>query len=42
MIDEDIEKAKINLETAKISWSELLRFFAGGTVLKVDDGQQPR
>lgn len=31
----DIEKAKINLETAKIAWSELQRFFAAGKVLHV-------
>lgn len=31
----DIEKAKINLETAKIPWTELQRFFAAGKVLWV-------
>lgn len=35
----DIEKAKINLETAKISWSELQRFFAAGKVLNVAPDQ---
>lgn len=29
--------AKINLETAQISWKELERFFAGGMVISVDD-----
>ena len=31
----EIEKAKINLETAKISWVDLQRFFAAGKVLWV-------
>jgi len=31
----DIEKAKINLETAKIPWADLQRFFAAGKVLLV-------
>lgn len=31
----DIEKAKINLETSKIHWVELQRFFAAGKVLQV-------
>lgn len=35
----DIEKAKINLETAKIQWSELQLFFAAGKVLRVKKGQ---
>ncbi len=34
---EDIEKAKINLETAKIAWQELERFFAAGSVIYVAD-----
>ena len=29
--------AKINLETAQMPWSELLRYFAGGHVICVDD-----
>ena len=29
--------AKINLETAQISWKELERFFAGGRVISVED-----
>lgn len=28
---------KINLETAQMQWSELLRYFAGGHVICVDD-----
>lgn len=32
---EDIEKAKINLETAKIAWKGLERFFAAGSVIYV-------
>jgi len=28
---------KINLETAQMPWSELLRYFAGGHVICVDD-----
>ena len=28
-------RAKINLETSKIAWKELQRFFAGGTALMV-------
>lgn len=31
----DVEKAKINLETAKIAWAELQRFFAAGKVFLV-------
>ena len=31
----EIFRAKINLETAQISWKELQRFFAGGTALHV-------
>lgn len=31
-------KARLNRETAKISWHELQRFFAGGNVLAVADG----
>ena len=29
--------AKINLETARIPWKELERFFAGGRIISVDD-----
>lgn len=38
MIDPDqqeIFRAKINLETSKIAWKELQRFFAGGKALMV-------
>lgn len=35
----DVEKAKINLETAKIGWAELQRFFAAGKVLVVAPDQ---
>jgi hypothetical protein len=31
----EIFRAKINLETSKIAWKELQRFFAGGTALMV-------
>lgn len=31
----EVEQAKINLETAKIAWSELQRFFAAGQALVV-------
>jgi len=30
---DEIFRAKINLETSKIAWKELQRFFAGGTAL---------
>lgn len=33
---EEISRAKVNLETSQIPWKELLRFFAGGTVIAVD------
>lgn len=32
----DFEKAKLNLETAQIAWTELQRFFAQGSVVWVD------
>ncbi|MBZ0104995.1 MAG: DUF2288 domain-containing protein [Sulfuricella denitrificans] len=31
----EILRAKINLETSRIAWKELLRFFASGTVITV-------
>ena len=31
-----VEKAKLNLETSKISWLELQRFFAGGLAIAVN------
>lgn len=34
----EISRAKLNLETSRIPWKELLRFFAGGTVIAVDTG----
>lgn len=33
----DTEKAKLNLETAQIAWTELQRFFAQGSVIWVDE-----
>jgi hypothetical protein len=33
--DSDIVRTKINLETSKIAWKELQRFFAGGKALLV-------
>lgn len=33
---QQMQKAAINLETAKISWLELQRFFAAGKVIYVD------
>ncbi len=32
---EEVEKGKINLETAKIAWKDLERFFAAGAVIYV-------
>lgn len=32
---DDISRAKLNLETSRIAWKELLRFFASGTVIVV-------
>lgn len=31
-----LEKEKVNLETAKISWTDLQRFFAKGEVIWID------
>lgn len=33
----DILLTKLNLETSRIAWNELLRFFAAGTVIFVSD-----
>ena len=33
----DILRAKLNRETSRISWKELLRFFAAGTVIAVSE-----
>ncbi len=35
--EETLNRAKLNLETARMSWNELERFFAGGTLLTVSD-----
>lgn len=35
-ITPDIQRAKINLETAQTSWESLQRFFANGTLMIVD------
>ncbi|MBL1432114.1 MAG: DUF2288 domain-containing protein [Gammaproteobacteria bacterium] len=32
---ESVEKGKINLETAKINWQDLERFFAAGSIVYV-------
>ena len=34
--DRDLNRARINRETAKIPWHELQRFFAQGKVMQVD------
>ena len=34
---DEVLYAKINLETAKIPWKELERFFAAGRIISVDD-----
>ena len=33
----DILRARLNSETARIAWKDLLRFFAAGTVIAVSD-----
>jgi hypothetical protein len=33
----EIEKARLNLETAQVAWTELQRFFAQGSVIWVDE-----
>ena len=33
----EMQKAKLNLETAQVAWSELQRFFAQGSVIWVDE-----
>jgi hypothetical protein len=33
----EIQKAKLNLETALVAWTELQRFFAQGAVIWVDE-----
>ncbi len=34
--DQELIRAKLNSETAKLGWKELQRFFAGGKLLYVD------
>ena len=34
----DILRTRLNLETSRIAWKELLRFFAAGTVIAVGEG----
>ncbi len=34
--DNDLSKAKVNLETSKIPWQELQRFFASGLAIFID------
>ena len=33
----EVLKAKLNLETAQVAWTELQRFFAQGSVIWLDD-----
>jgi hypothetical protein len=33
----ELQKAKLNLETAQVAWTELQRFFAQGAVIWVDE-----
>ncbi|OGB24582.1 MAG: hypothetical protein A3I66_13925 [Burkholderiales bacterium RIFCSPLOWO2_02_FULL_57_36] len=33
----DLLRAKLNLETSRMRWKELLRYFAAGTVIAVSD-----
>ncbi len=35
---DDIHRAKMNLETARIAWRELQRFFASGAAIHVSNG----
>lgn len=35
---QEINRAKVNLETARIAWKELQRFFASGAAIYVSDG----
>lgn len=35
---QDIDRLNINLETARIAWKELQRYFASGAALFVSDG----
>lgn len=38
MTPSEILRAKLNLETAQLAWSELERHFARGSVIKVETG----
>lgn len=33
---QEVLRAKVNMETSRIAWKELQRFFAGGAAVKVD------
>lgn len=35
---QEILRAKVNMETSRIAWKELQRFFASGAAVKVDTG----
>lgn len=35
--EQQLLHAKLNMETSQIAWQELLRYFAGGFVIVVDD-----
>jgi hypothetical protein len=35
--ENDLLRAKLNQETSRMQWSELLRYFAAGTVIAVSD-----
>jgi len=37
MSEQEIYRAKVNLETSRIAWKELQRFFAGGTAIYVSN-----
>lgn len=37
IVTTELEKAKVNLETAQIPWLELQRFFAAGLAINVSD-----
>jgi hypothetical protein len=38
---QEINRVKVNLETARIAWKELRRFFASGAVIFVSDELDP-
>lgn len=38
LTEEDIKRASVNLETARIAWKELQRFFASGAAVSVSEG----